>query len=183
MEDVISDLCDKLIFRHPHIYGDTLVNNENDVKSNWEKIKLKEGKKSVLQGVPESLPSLIKAYRIQDKASGVGFDWPEKEMVWDKIKEEISEFEEASSKNMDKREEEFGDLLFALVNYARKAGINPDDALTGTNRKFIERFQFIEDAARKENRLLEDLSLEEMDAYWREAKKVKKKAGDQSPAS
>ncbi len=178
LSNVIADLCDKLIFRHPHIYGDTSVSNEDEVKSNWEKIKLKEGKKSVLQGVPDSLPSLIKAYRVQDKASGVGFDWPNKALVWDKIKEEILEFEAESTENQEKREEEFGDLLFALVNYARKSGINPDDALTKTNQKFVNRFQFIEASAKKENKPLQEMTLEEMEKYWVEAKKGTKKADE-----
>lgn len=178
LEEVIADLCEKLIFRHPHIYGDTAVSGEGEVKSNWEKIKLKEGKKSVLEGVPNSLPSLIKAYRIQDKASGVGFDWPNEDMVWDKVKEEILEFEQESKNKSEKMEDEFGDILFALVNYARKTGINPDDALSRTNQKFIERFQYIEESAKKQNKVLQNMTLDEMEVYWREAKEVKKKAGD-----
>lgn len=166
--DVINSLCDKLIQRHPHIYGDVKVETEEQVKENWEKLKLKEGNKSVLAGVPTSLPSLVKASRIQEKARAVGFDWENKEDVWKKVEEEISEFHEAPDQL--KKEEEFGDLMFALVNYARFVGINPEDALEKTNIKFIKRFNHIEEGARKEGRRIDDLSLAEMEKYWQEAK-------------
>lgn len=170
-------LCEKLIRRHPHIYGDTEVEDEEAVKQNWEKIKLKEkGNKSVLGGVPRSLPALIKAMRIQEKARGVGFDWEEKGQVWEKVEEELQEFKEefdvASNVNIDKQKatEEFGDLLFSLINYARFIDINPEEALERTNLKFIKRFQYLEQAAKDTGKSLSEMSLAEMDVYWNEAK-------------
>lgn len=173
MEDVLNGVCEKLIRRHPHIYGDVKVQNEDDVKRNWEKIKLSEGKKSVLEGVPKSLPAMVKANRIQEKARGVGFDWDNAEQVWDKVQEEISELkhEIQSDASLDKVENEFGDVMFSLINYARFIGINPEDALEKTNRKFIKRFQYLEDRARENGKALGDMTLKEMESYWQEAKK------------
>ena len=169
--DVLNGICEKLIRRHPHIFSTTQVNDDEDVKVNWEKIKLKEGKnKTVLGGVPQSLPALIKAYRIQDKAHGVGFDWNDSELVWDKVKEEMNEFKAEMDKNSVNKEEEFGDLLFALVNYARHQHIHPEDALEKTNRKFIKRFQYIENQAIANGKSIADLSLDEMENLWQEAK-------------
>jgi XTP/dITP diphosphohydrolase len=165
--DVLNGICEKLISRHPHIYGDVKVNGAEEVKQNWEQLKLKEGNRSVLSGVPASMPSLVKAMRMQDKAAQVGFDWPEKGQVWDKVEEELNEFKEAGDED---REDEFGDLLFSLVNYARWLKINPDDALEKTNRKFKHRFEAIEAEAKKQNRNLTDMSLEEMDQIWEKAK-------------
>lgn len=172
--DIINGICDKLIERHPHIYGDIKVENEEDVKRNWEKIKLKEGRNSVLEGVPNSLPSLVKAYRMQEKAKGVGFEWSTSEEVWKKVEEEMSEFKTESKleNNLKKTEEEFGDLLFSMVNYARFIGINPEDALEKTNKKFKFRFEYIEQKAKEMNKELSSMSLEEMDFYWIEAKKL-----------
>jgi XTP/dITP diphosphohydrolase len=168
---VMNQLCDKLIRRHPHIYGDVKVENVKDVLENWEKIKLAEGNRSVLSGVPVSLPAMIKATRIQEKARGVGFDWDEESQVWDKVQEELQEFKvEAEKGDAQATEEEFGDLLFSLINYARFKNINPEDALEKTNRKFIKRFQYLEQAAEKANRKLDEMTLEEMDVYWNEAK-------------
>ncbi|MGB0850314.1 MAG: nucleoside triphosphate pyrophosphohydrolase, partial [Bacteroidia bacterium] len=167
--DVLNSVCEKLITRHPHIYGDVEVNGEEDVKKNWEQLKLKEGNKSVLGGVPNSMPSLVKAMRMQDKAAQVGFDWPDKEQVWDKVDEELQEFKEAEGKE---KEQEFGDLLFSLVNYARWLKINPDDALEKTNKKFKFRFESIEKYAKSNGLKMEDMTLEEMDRVWNEAKKV-----------
>jgi tetrapyrrole methylase family protein / MazG family protein len=176
---VIDSLCEKLIRRHPHIYGDTVAQDEEAVKQNWEKIKLTEkGNVSVLGGVPKSLPALIKAMRIQEKARGVGFDWEEPEQVWDKVKEEMGEFEAefqvgAGSKiDQEKATAEFGDLLFSLINYARFIDINPEEALERTNIKFISRFQYLEQAAKAAGKNLSEMSLAEMDVYWEEAKKV-----------
>jgi XTP/dITP diphosphohydrolase len=170
---VIHGQCEKLIHRHPHIYGDVQVQDEEEVKRNWEKLKLKEGNVSVLDGVPSSLPALIKAMRIQEKARGVGFDWERPEQVWEKVEEELEEFrQEADAGHAAKAEEEFGDILFALVNYARFRNINPEEALERTNRKFIRRFQYLEEAARKAGRNLSDMSLAEMDVYWNEAKQL-----------
>lgn len=176
--DVINTLCDKLIIRHPHIYGNVVVQNEEEVKQNWEQIKLKEsgGIRSLLSGVPAGLSSIVKAYRMQEKAAQVGFDWPHIDQVWAKVEEELQEFKDASSPSA--REEEFGDLLFALINYARFAGINPDDALEKTNRKFKQRFEFIEAAAREKNQSLSEMSLEEMDQIWNLAKTKENKHGD-----
>jgi MazG family protein len=178
---VINSLCEKLIRRHPHIYGDTEANDEETVKHNWEKIKLKEkGNLSVLGGVPKSLPALIKAMRIQEKARGVGFDWEEKHQVWEKVEEEMKEFKEefnaAKEDEIDKEKAsgEFGDLLFSLINYARFIDINPEEALERTNLKFIKRFQYLENAARNAGRKIEDMSLAEMDVYWEEAKRISK---------
>lgn len=169
--DVLNGVCDKLIERHPHIYGNVKVADEEEVKRNWESIKLKEGKKSVLEGVPKSLPALVKAHRIQEKAKGVGFEWKNAEDVWLKVEEELQEFKAAST-NDQKKEEEFGDLLFSLINYARFMGINPEDALERTNKKFIRRFQYMEEKAAEQQRSLHDMTLEEMDVLWNEAKKI-----------
>jgi XTP/dITP diphosphohydrolase len=168
--DVLNGVCEKLISRHPHIYGDVKVSGEEEVKSNWEKLKLKEGKKSVLEGVPKSLPSLVKAGRIQDKARGVGFDWDNKEQVWEKVREEMDELKAEVDANSDAVEAEFGDVLFSMINYARFLGINPDDALERTNKKFIRRFQYLEQESAKEGKVLGEMSLEEMDVYWNRAK-------------
>jgi len=171
INDVIDAICKKLIDRHPHIYGDVKVDNEEDVKQNWEKLKLKEGKKSVLEGVPKGLPALIKAQRLQDKVSGIGFDWENAGQVIEKVKEEIEEFEEESkADNQDQMEAEFGDILFSLVNYARYKNINPESALERTNKKFMKRFMYIEDEINKEKKKLSEMSLEEMDIYWEKAK-------------
>lgn len=171
--DVLDGVREKMIRRHPHIYGDEKVQDEEDVKRNWEKIKQKEGKeKKVLSGVPQSLPSLVKAIRIQEKARGAGFDWDEKSQVWDKVQEELNEFKDAPTQ--EEREKEFGDLIFSLVNYARFEGINPEEALERTNRKFISRFNFLEDKVKEKDQDLTELSLEEMDSYWEEAKKLEK---------
>jgi XTP/dITP diphosphohydrolase len=172
--DVLNGISEKLIYRHPHIYSDVTVSDATDVKNNWEKLKLKEGKKSVLEGVPKSMPPLVKAYRIQEKVKGVGFEWKAREQVWDKVIEELNELKYEVEQESDKQhlEDEFGDLLFALVNYARYLGINPEDALERTNRKFINRFQYIESASKNDGKKLEDMSLEEMDHYWNEAKSL-----------
>lgn len=176
--DVLNSICEKLINRHPHIYGDVDVNDEADVKRNWEQIKLKEGNKSVLGGVPVSLPALVKASRIQEKARGVGFDWEEKSQVWAKVEEEMQEFrnefnaEDESTIDHERAESEFGDLLFSLINYARFININPENALEKTNRKFIKRFQYLESKAAENGRQLHDMSLDEMDVFWNEAKKI-----------
>ncbi len=171
--DVCNKLCDKLIFRHPHVYGEAVANTAGEVVQTWEQIKLKEkdGNKTVLSGVPDALPSLIKAYRIQDKARNVGFDWEEREQVWAKVKEEISEFE-AEVANMDKEKAtaEFGDVLFSLINAARLYKINPDNALEHTNQKFIKRFNYVEAKAKEKSQALKDMTLDEMDKYWNEAK-------------
>jgi len=165
--EVLNGVCEKLISRHPHIYGDVKVNDAEEVKQNWEQLKLKEGKKSVLSGVPNSMPSLVKAMRMQDKAAQVGFDWPDKSLVWDKVEEELQEFKEAEGKE---KEGEFGDLLFSLVNYARWLKINPDDALESTNKKFKHRFECIEAEAKLQGKKLTDMTLEEMDLIWDKAK-------------
>jgi XTP/dITP diphosphohydrolase len=172
--DVINSICEKLIFRHPHIYGDVRVENEQQVKENWEKLKLKEGNKSVLGGVPKSLPALIKASRIQEKARAIGFDWENQEQVWGKVQEEIAEFKHEIDTNTskEKMEGEFGDILFSLINYARFMDINPEDALEKTNKKFIKRFQYIEEEAAKSGRQLSDMTLAEMDVYWNKAKEL-----------
>jgi len=169
---VCEAISNKLIERHPHIYGDLELNSEEEVKQNWEKLKLKEGKKSVLEGVPKSLPSLIKAYRIQDKVAGVGFDWEKDEQVLDKLKEELQELkEEIASNDKDAMEAEFGDVLFSMINYARFLGINPDQALERTNKKFIQRFQYLEEQATSLGKSLKDMSLDQMNVYWEQAKK------------
>lgn len=171
--DVIHATCEKLIHRHPHIYGDVKVQNEEEVKRNWEQLKLKEGKKSVLEGVPKSLPALVKASRIQEKARGVGFDWDNEDQVWEKVKEEITEFEqEAKDGDFDKMESEFGDVLFSLINYARFKDINPETALERTNKKFIKRFQYLETESKKDGKVLGEMSLDEMDRYWNKAKEL-----------
>lgn len=172
--DVCNKLCDKLIYRHPHVYGDSVAENSGDVVKSWEQLKLKEkdGNKTLLSGVPASLPSLIKAYRIQDKARNVGFDWEEKEDVWHKVKEEIEEYQtEIDKMDQEKASDEFGDLMFSLVNAARLYHINPDNALERTNQKFIRRFNYVEQQTLQQGRSLKDMTLEEMDALWNEAKK------------
>ncbi|NNK88822.1 MAG: nucleoside triphosphate pyrophosphohydrolase [Flavobacteriaceae bacterium] len=169
--DVCNTICDKLIDRHPHVYGDVEVADEDEVKQNWEKLKLKEGKTSVLQGVPAGLPALVKANRIQDKVSGVGFDWEKPEQVLEKVKEELMEFEHEISKGeSDAIESEFGDVLFSLVNYARFLKINPENALERTNKKFSLRFKYLERKAAESNKSLHEMSLAEMDKFWEEAK-------------
>lgn len=175
---VLNGICDKLVNRHPHIYSNIVVNNEEDVRRNWEQIKLKEGNKSVLGGVPASLPALVKASRIQEKARGVGFDWDNKDQVWAKVEEELQEFKDEfnvadeTAIDQEKAEAEFGDLLFSLINYARFININPEDALEKTNRKFIKRFQYLESKAKEHGKQLQDMNLAEMDVFWNEAKKV-----------
>ncbi|QDK78961.1 nucleoside triphosphate pyrophosphohydrolase [Spirosoma sp. KCTC 42546] len=177
MADVLNGVCDKLISRHPHIYGDVVADTEEQVKANWEQLKLKEGNKSVLGGVPGSLPALVKAMRIQEKARGAGFDWDEKQQVWEKVEEEMQEFkaefnaEANETINHERAEGEFGDLLFSLVNYARFIDINPETALERTNKKFIKRFQYLEEQARANGKTLNEMTLAEMDVYWNEAKK------------
>jgi XTP/dITP diphosphohydrolase len=168
--DVLNAICEKLISRHPHIYGDVVVADEEEVKANWEKLKLKEGKKSVLEGVPKSLPAMVKAQRIQDKARGVGFDWENADQVWEKVLEELEEFKSAA--NHQEQESEFGDLLFSLINYARFKGINPEDALEKTNKKFIFRFQYLEQQSAADGKQMGEMSLEEMDEYWNRAKNL-----------
>ena len=169
--DVANEICEKLIHRHPHIYGSISVEDEHEVKKNWEKMKLKEGKKSVLEGVPNTLPALVKSQRVQEKAAGVGFDWDNKKQVWDKFKEELKELDQAlDSKKEDAIEDEFGDVLFSLINYARFIKVNPETALERTNKKFIKRFQYIESMAKKSNRSIENLTLVEMESYWKQAK-------------
>ena len=176
--DVLNGVCDKLVNRHPHIYGDVKADNENEVKENWEKIKLKEkGNSSVLGGVPKSLPALVKAMRIQEKARGVGFDWENKTQVWEKVEEELGEFKKefnviSNEKiNKDKAQDELGDLLFSLINFARFIDVNPEEALERTNKKFINRFQFLENQSRKDGKVLTEMTLSEMDKYWERAKK------------
>lgn len=175
--DVCHSICEKLIARHPHIYGDVKVKDEEDVKKNWEKLKLKEGNKSVLSGVPKSLPALVKANRIQDKVAGVGFDWEKPEQVFEKLKEELAEFKtEVQSGNQQKMESEFGDVLFSMINYARFLKIDPENALERTNKKFISRFSYLEQKINENNQNFSDLSLQEMDVYWDEAKKIENKS-------
>ena len=171
--DVCTEICEKLIHRHPHIYSDVVVKDEEEVKQNWEKLKLKEGKKSVLEGVPKSLPALVKASRIQEKVKGVGFDWEEPHQVWDKVQEELQELQvEVKAGDQDKMESEFGDVLFSMINYARFLNINPEDALERTNKKFIKRFQYLESKAGELGKPLMDMTLAEMDVFWNEAKKL-----------
>jgi len=176
--DVLNGVCEKLVARHPHIYGEVNVDDEEDVKRNWEQLKLKEGNKSVLGGVPRSLPALVKAYRIQDKVRGVGFDWEDKNQVWEKVEEELAEFkaefdvETATPFDTERAEAEFGDLLFSLVNYARFIGINPENALERTNKKFIQRFNYLEKQAKEVGKSLKEMTLAEMDVYWDEAKRL-----------
>jgi XTP/dITP diphosphohydrolase len=169
--DVLNGICEKLISRHPHIYGDVTVADEEEVKSNWEKLKLKEGKKSVLEGVPRSLPAMVKAQRIQDKARGVGFDWEHEDQVWEKVQEELGEFKAEADRSSDAMEDELGDVLFSIINFARFKGINPEDALEKTNKKFIKRFQFLERESANDGKELGSMTLAEMDVYWERAKK------------
>ncbi len=171
--DVINGVCDKLIHRHPHIYGDIEVADEIDVKANWEKLKLKEGKTSVLEGVPKSLPAMVKSMRIQEKARGVGFDWDDRQQVWDKVQEELTELKiEIDKGDTQKTSEEFGDLFFSLINYARFVYVNPEDALEKTNKKFVKRFKYMEKKIKSNGQELSDLTLKEMDMYWNEAKTI-----------
>ena len=175
--DVANSISEKLIYRHPHIYGDVKVKNEEEVKQNWERLKLKEGKgkNSVLEGVPKSLPAMVKANRIQDKVAGVGFDWEKPEQVWEKVQEELAELNtEIAKGNTDSIESEFGDVLFSMINYARFIKVNPENALERTNKKFINRFQYLETEAKKVNKSLHDMSLEEMDVFWNASKKYYK---------
>lgn len=170
--DVCNTICEKLISRHPHIYGDVKVADEEEVKRNWENLKLKEGKKSVLEGVPTSLPALVKASRIQDKVAGVGFDWEEPQQVFEKLQEELGELQhEISENNQEKIEAEFGDVLFSMINYARFLKVNPENALERTNKKFIKRFQYLEAKAKEMDKSLKDMTLAEMDVFWNEAKR------------
>jgi XTP/dITP diphosphohydrolase len=172
--DVLNSISEKLVRRHPHIYGDVTVNNAEDVKNNWEKIKLQEkDRDSVLTGVPNSLPAMVKAYRMQEKVRGVGFDWNTAEQVWEKVNEEIAELQhEIAVGNDENKEKEFGDLLFSLVNYARFIGVNPEDALERTNKKFVQRFKYIEQQSKKHGKSLKNMTLAEMDVFWDEAKKI-----------
>jgi XTP/dITP diphosphohydrolase len=173
--DVANAISEKLIYRHPHIYGDVVVKDEEEVKQNWENLKLKEGKTSVLEGVPKALPAMVKASRIQEKVAGVGFDWEKPEQVWEKVQEEMNELNaELIKGNTDAIESEFGDVLFSLINYARFIKVNPENALERTNKKFIGRFQFLENEAKKMNKSLHDMSLAEMDVFWNQAKKLDK---------
>jgi XTP/dITP diphosphohydrolase len=175
IKDVLENITAKLIHRHPHIFGDVVVKDAKEVHDNWERIKLKEkGNKSVLSGVPKGLPAVVKAYRIQEKASGVGFDWERPEQVWEKVMEELNELREMveHGESHKRKEDELGDLLFAIINYARFIEVNPEDALEGTNRKFIRRFKHLEDKARDLGRNLHDMTLSEMDVFWNEAKKL-----------
>jgi len=176
--DSLNSLCEKLISRHPHIYGDVVADTEEQVKANWETLKLKEGNKSVLGGVPNSLPALVKAMRIQEKARGAGFDWEEKEQVWEKVEEELGEFKETfvgkdlTEADRNEAEGELGDLIFSLVNFARFIDLNPETAVERTNRKFIKRFQHLEKRAAEMGKALSEMTLAEMDVYWEEAKKL-----------
>jgi len=168
--EILNQICDKLIHRHPHIYGDVLVQNEEDVKANWEKLKLKEGKKSVLEGVPVSLPALVKATRIQEKVKGIGFEWDNPEDVWKKVEEELAEFKAEVDSKSSKIEDEFGDLLFSLVNYARFIQISPENALAKTNNKFIKRFKLLEELIQQDSKDIQEMNLEQMNEYWEKAK-------------
>tara|TARA_Y100001978_G_C23692637_1_gene435690 strand:+ start:1340 stop:2149 length:810 start_codon:yes stop_codon:yes gene_type:complete len=171
--DVLNGICDKLVHRHPHVYGDIEAATEEEVKKNWEKLKLKEGKKSVLEGVPRSLPAMVKAVRIQEKVRGVGFDWDDSQQVWAKVQEELEELKaEVQVGDRLKTEQEFGDLLFSLINYSRFVEVNPEDALERTNKKFIQRFQHMEAVLKEKGKELSDMTLSEMDVYWEEAKKI-----------
>jgi len=172
ISDVLNTISDKLIHRHPHIYANVKVKDEKDVKENWEKLKLKEGKNSVLEGVPKSLPAVVKAYRIQEKVRGIGFDWQNKEQVWDKVLEEIQELKDEEISKSERIEDEFGDLLFALINYSRFININPEDALEKTNKRFIKRFQILESMVKNQEKDFSDLSFEEMNLFWEKAKKI-----------
>jgi MazG family protein len=176
LDEMINGICDKLVARHPHIYGDVKVKDDEEVKSNWEKLKLKEGKKSVLSGVPVSLPAMVKAMRLQEKAKQTGFEWENRDQVWEKVEEETAELKEAiKSGSADKTEDEFGDLLFSLVNYARFLQLDPENALERTNKKFIHRFTQMETIALQEGKNLNDMSLEEMDAIWNTIKQQRPK--------
>lgn len=170
--DALNSVCDKLVERHPHIYGNVIAETEEEVKANWEKIKLKSGKKSVLEGVPRSLPSMVKATRIQEKARGIGFDWDNKNQVWEKVQEELNELKVEIDNNSSKIEDEFGDVLFSMINYARFLGINPENALEKTNRKFISRFQYLENESKKAGKNISDMTLDEMNFYWNKAKET-----------
>ncbi|HLW30063.1 MAG TPA: nucleoside triphosphate pyrophosphohydrolase [Brumimicrobium sp.] len=170
--DVLNGICDKLVHRHPHIYGDVVADDEEAVKANWEKLKLKEGKKSVLQGVPKSLPSLIKAARIQEKVKGIGFDWDNAEQVLAKVNEELAELKVEVENKTDRVEDEFGDVLFSMINYARFIGVNPETALEKTNKKFIARFQQMEILMSENHKKFEEMNLEQMDIYWERAKSI-----------
>jgi XTP/dITP diphosphohydrolase len=173
MADVCNGICDKLIERHPHIYGDVKVENVEDVKRNWEQIKLKEGNTSVLQGVPKSLPAMVKALRIQDKVAGVGFDWEQPKQVFEKVQEELQELQvEIDAGDQEKMESEFGDVLFSMINYARFLKIDPESALERTNKKFIKRFQYLEQKSKDSEKKISEMSLAEMDVFWEEAKKI-----------
>ncbi len=174
--DALNAVCEKLISRHPHIYGDVVVKDEEEVKVNWEKLKLKEGKKSVLEGVPKSLPAMVKAYRMQEKTAKVGFEWENADQVWEKVEEEIGELKEAMTLSQNEREEEFGDVLFSLINYARFINVDPETALEKINLKFKRRFEFIETNAPKP---MEDMTLTEMDTLWNEAKKKERIRNDE----
>lgn len=175
---VLNRICEKLIFRHPHIYGDVKAETEEEVKSNWEKLKLKEGRTSVLEGVPNSLPSMVKAARIQEKVKGVGFDWDDKEQVWEKVKEELDELKVEIDNATDNIEDEFGDVLFSLINYARFINVNPENALEKTNKKFISRFKLMEVMLQEKQKQMSDLPLDELDKYWEKAKKINAKKTD-----
>jgi XTP/dITP diphosphohydrolase len=174
VESVLNAICDKLVHRHPHIYGDVTADTEEEVKANWEKIKLKEGKKSVLEGVPNSLPALVKAARIQEKVKGIGFDWDNADDVWNKVLEEMNEFREEVRLNSTRKEEEFGDLLFSLINYARFVDVNPENALSITNNKFISRFRKMEELIQEDSLNIQDMNLQQMDVYWEKAKQLLK---------
>ena len=171
IEDVLTTVCDKLVERHPHVYGDEQVFSDEDVKKNWEKIKLQNGRKSVLDGVPNSLPSMVKATRIQEKARGVGFDWDNKNQVFEKVNEEIQELKTEVDNNSNKIEDEFGDVLFSIINYARFIGVDPETALEKTNKKFIKRFKFMEKSSKKDGKSISEMTLSEMEEYWERAKK------------
>jgi XTP/dITP diphosphohydrolase len=172
--DVLNGVCDKLVHRHPHIYGDVEATTEEEVKANWEKLKLKEGKQSVLEGVPKGLPAMVKAARIQEKVRGVGFDWDNRDQVFAKVREELDELQEEVDRNSEKVEEEFGDVLFSLINYARFVGINPENALERTNKKFINRFQLMEQYLKLDNKSFDEMNLAQMDEYWEKAKNALK---------
>ncbi|MBT5402209.1 MAG: nucleoside triphosphate pyrophosphohydrolase [Crocinitomicaceae bacterium] len=174
VSDVLNGVCDKLVERHPHIYGDVKVTGEEEVKANWEKIKLKnkKGKQSVLGGVPNSLPAMVKATRMQEKARGVGFDWDNQQQVWNKVNEELQEFKAEVDAQSNEIEAEFGDVLFSMINYARFIGVNPEDALEKTNKKFIKRFQYLETESAKDGKVMGEMTLAEMDKYWERAKTI-----------
>lgn len=171
IEDVLTTVCDKLVERHPHVYGDEQVFSDEDVKKNWEKIKLQKSRKSVLDGVPNSLPSMVKATRIQEKARGVGFDWDNKNQVFEKVNEEIQELKTEVDNNSNKIEDEFGDVLFSIINYARFIGVDPETALEKTNKKFIKRFKFMEKSSKEDGKSISEMTLSEMEEYWERAKK------------